>query len=54
MNDNTALAVLAGGLVAFFLVLVAILEGNEKEVVLACINAGMEWIDGDCVRGDGE
>lgn len=54
MSDNAFFATMIGGLAAFFLLLVGVSEGNETKMVLACVNAGMEWIDGDCVRGDGE
>lgn len=29
-------------------------DGNMTEETIACIEAGMEWIDGNCVKGEKE
>ena len=52
-NDIFGLAFVLSPII-IVLLLIPTVAGNETKRIVACIEARMEWIDGDCVNEAGE
>ena len=50
-NDIIGVALVMSPLI-IVLLLIPVVSGNESKRIVACLNAGMEWIDGDCMKGE--
>jgi len=50
-NDLIAVALVISPIILVLLLISAIAE-NETKRIVTCIEAGMEWSDGDCMKGE--
>ena len=51
-NDLIGVALVMSPIIMTILLIPIVLAGHETKQIVACLNAGMEWSDGDCVKGE--